>query len=127
MDNEADRTWNKEMHSLIREMIHYQNQMCHETEPDAEKIRWYEERYRATLQKAKEEYEYVPVARIIKMAITYICGWKSICLITFCSCMITEFQPQTMNLSDCSGNTSENNSRPCHSGDSNQSSISANA
>lgn len=60
IDNESERTWNKEMRSLVREMIHYRNSVPDETEPDAEKISEFEDRYRQILQKAKEEYEYIP-------------------------------------------------------------------
>lgn len=60
IDNEADRTWNKEMQSLIQEMIHYRNGLPPEAEPDAEMVSRFEKRYRATLQKAKEEYDYIP-------------------------------------------------------------------
>lgn len=60
MDNEPERTWNKEMRSLLREMIHYRNSLSPETEPDAGTVSRFEERYRKILQKAKEEYEYDP-------------------------------------------------------------------
>lgn len=35
MDNKPERTWNKEMRPLLREMIHYRNSLSPETEPDA--------------------------------------------------------------------------------------------
>ncbi len=60
IDNEVDRTWSKEMRSLIQEMIHYRNILPPEAEPDTIKISEYEERYRTVLKKAKEEYEYIP-------------------------------------------------------------------
>ena len=66
IENEADRTWNKEMRSLIQEMIHYRNRLPQEAEPDTEKVSGFEERYRAILQKAKEEYEYVPASDYYK-------------------------------------------------------------
>lgn len=66
IENEADRTWNKEMRSLIQEMIHYRNCLPQEAEPDTEKVSGFEERYRAILQKAKEEYEYVPASEYYK-------------------------------------------------------------
>ena len=66
IENEGDRTWNKEMRSLIQEMIHYRNGLPQEAEPDAEKVSGFEERYRAILQKAKEEYEYVPASEYYK-------------------------------------------------------------
>lgn len=66
IDNEADRTWNKEMRCLIQEMIHYRNGLGEEAVSDAEKVNRFEERYRATLQKAKEEYEYIPASEYYK-------------------------------------------------------------
>ena len=66
IENEADRTWNKGMRSLIQEMIHYRNCLPQEAEPDTEKVSGFEERYRAILQKAKEEYEYVPASEYYK-------------------------------------------------------------
>lgn len=66
IDNEADRTWNKEMRALVQEMIHYRNGLPEEAPPDTEKVREYEERCRAILQKAKEEYEYIPASEYYK-------------------------------------------------------------
>lgn len=60
IENEPERTWNREMRSLIQEMIHYRNSLPLEVEPDAEAVSKLEERYKKVLQKAKEEYEYVP-------------------------------------------------------------------
>lgn len=62
MDNEPDRTWNREMHALLREMIHYRNSLPPEAEPDAVTVSRYEERYREVLKKAKEEYDYIPAS-----------------------------------------------------------------
>ena len=47
-------------------MIHYRNGLPQEAEPDTEKVSGFEERYRAILQKAKEEYEYVPASEYYK-------------------------------------------------------------
>ena len=60
IQNEPDRTWNKEMRSLIQEMIHYRKGLDDSEECSPEKIAEFEGRYRAILQKAKEEYEYIP-------------------------------------------------------------------
>ena len=60
IENESDRTWNREMRVLLQEMIHYRNSLEADTEPDAEKIKNFEKRYVAVLQKAEEEYEYIP-------------------------------------------------------------------
>lgn len=48
------------MRSLIQEMIHYRNSLPPEAEPDIVKVSEYEESYRTILEKAKEEYEYIP-------------------------------------------------------------------
>lgn len=60
IQNEPDRTWNKEMRSLVQEMIHYRKGLEDSEECSPEKIAEFEDRYRAILQKAKEEYEYIP-------------------------------------------------------------------
>lgn len=66
IDNEPDRTWNRQMRGLLQEMIHYRNGQERDAKPDAEKIRSFEERYSKILQKAKEEYEYVPASDYYK-------------------------------------------------------------
>lgn len=66
IDNEADRTWNKEMRSLVQEMIHYRNGLAREAVPNTEKVNEFEERYRAILRKAKEEYDYIPASAYYK-------------------------------------------------------------
>lgn len=60
--NEKDRTWNKEMYDLIREMIHYRNGIDPEKGYDEEIVAGYEEKYQSILQKAKDEYEYIPAS-----------------------------------------------------------------
>ena len=60
IQNEPERTWNKQMRSLVREMIHYRNGLADSGECSPEKTAEFEGRYRAILQKAKEEYEYIP-------------------------------------------------------------------
>ena len=60
IQNEPDRTWNKQMRSLIQEMIHYRKGLDASEECSPEKTAEFEGRYRAILQKAKEEYEYIP-------------------------------------------------------------------
>ena len=62
MENEPERTWNKEMRTLIQEMLHYRNSLEAGTECDELKVSKYEERYREILQKAKEEYDYIPAS-----------------------------------------------------------------
>lgn len=60
MDNEPDRTWNKEMHGLIQEMIHFRNETRLSCNPDPEKISGFEERYLKILETARKEYEDIP-------------------------------------------------------------------
>lgn len=62
MENEPERTWNKEMYSLLREMIHYRNGLKAGIECDESIVIGYEKRYKELLRKAKEEYEYIPVS-----------------------------------------------------------------
>lgn len=66
IDNETERTWNSEMRSLVQEMIHYRNSLPPETEPDTAKVSVFEDRYREILQKAKEEYKYIPPNKYYK-------------------------------------------------------------
>ena len=60
MENETDRVWSSQMHSLIREMIHYRSRIPESDSPDPEVVSRYEERYREILSKAKKEYDDVP-------------------------------------------------------------------
>lgn len=66
MDNESDRTWNRQMHSLIREMIHDRNNLAPETNCQEERIAEFESRYKDILRQAKEEYEYIPPNKYYK-------------------------------------------------------------
>lgn len=60
MGNEPDRFWNRQMHSLLREMIHYRNGLPPERECSTAKVSEFESRYSKILQKAEEEYQYIP-------------------------------------------------------------------
>lgn len=66
IENESERTWNKQMHSLIREMIHYRNTLPPETNCNQEKIKEFQSRYKEILGRAKEEYEYIPANEYYK-------------------------------------------------------------
>lgn len=66
IQNEPDRTWNKEMHALLREMIHYRNSLEPGVECSPEAVSGFEDRYRGILEKAKEEYEYIPAGEYYK-------------------------------------------------------------
>lgn len=66
MENEPERTWNKRMHTLVREMVHYRNSLSQEEESDEKRVREFEKEYREILSKAKEEYEYIPASDYYK-------------------------------------------------------------
>lgn len=63
MENEPERSWNSEMHALIREMIHYRNSLDTGTACEEAAVSGFEERYRRILQKGKKEYEEVPASK----------------------------------------------------------------
>lgn len=60
IENEPDREWNSQMHTLIKDMIHYRNGHLEESCLDPVKVAEFESRYHEILKKAKEEYEYEP-------------------------------------------------------------------
>ena len=60
MDNEPARAWNKEMHGLIQEMIHFRNETLLSCNLDPEQISGFEERYLKILETARKEYEDIP-------------------------------------------------------------------
>lgn len=66
MENEPERKWNHRMHALIREMIHYRNGLPPGEESDPVEVERFETRYRKIMQKAKEEYEYIPASKYYK-------------------------------------------------------------
>lgn len=55
MENEPDRTWNRKMHGLVREMIHAVNQ-SEEGKLGPEEICAYSARYDAIVAEAEKEY-----------------------------------------------------------------------
>lgn len=57
--NEPELKWNKQMHKLLQEMIHYRNDLG-EDDLDPETVKDFENRYDEILRLAKEEYEYDP-------------------------------------------------------------------
>ena len=71
MDNEPDRTWNKDMHSLVQEMIHFRNGLQLSEEPDPCKVSEFEERHRKILETARKEYEDVPANDYYRDGIIY--------------------------------------------------------
>ena len=60
MENEPERTWNKDMRSLLQEMIHYVNGLESGAGRDPEKLLEYETRYDQILERALAEYADVP-------------------------------------------------------------------
>lgn len=60
MENEPDRTWNRQMRSLLQKMIHYRNSLNPGEEPDPDTVSALEQRYTEILQIAKKEYEDIP-------------------------------------------------------------------
>jgi len=59
-ENEPELTWNQEMHTLVREMLHYRNGLGDNEDLDAQKVGEFEERYDRILKKAEQEYEASP-------------------------------------------------------------------
>ncbi|WP_461884579.1 hypothetical protein [Roseburia intestinalis] len=51
---------NRQMHSLIQEMIHYRNGLSESEEPDPQTVSEFEERYKTILSIAGDEYDYEP-------------------------------------------------------------------
>ena len=66
MENEPERVWNSQMRSLLQEMIHYRNSLPEHMKCDETKIQNYETRYKSILEKAREEYEYIPANEYYK-------------------------------------------------------------
>ena len=60
MENEPERKWNKDMHSLLQEMLHYVNGLESGAERDPTKLLEYETRYDQILERALAEYADVP-------------------------------------------------------------------
>ena len=60
MENEPDRTWNKKMHALVQEMVHFRNGCRQPHGPDPEIVSGFEKRYREILETARKEYKDIP-------------------------------------------------------------------
>lgn len=56
-ENEPDRKWNRQMHELIREMLHYRNSLGEEDALDPAKVHEMEIKYDGILELAEREYE----------------------------------------------------------------------
>lgn len=62
MENEPKREWNKEMHSLIRRMMHERKNLPEGENFTEEKIKEFETEYDEILKKARISYEYEPAS-----------------------------------------------------------------
>lgn len=60
IQNEPERSWNKQMRPLIQEMIHYRNSLPPDSPPNEENIIAFERRYDEILDLAQSEYEDIP-------------------------------------------------------------------
>ena len=60
IDNEPDRTWNKTIHSLVKEIVHFRNEIQISQKSDPEAVPRFEERYLEILETARNEYENIP-------------------------------------------------------------------
>lgn len=63
MQNEPDRKWNKKMHKLLQEMIHYRNGINEAEGFDEKVVKDFESRYDSILEEAQSEYEYIPPSK----------------------------------------------------------------
>ena len=66
IENEPDRTWNKEMRSLVQEMIHFRNGIQPPHKLDPKKVSEFEKRYQAVLETARREYGDIPANEYYK-------------------------------------------------------------
>lgn len=62
-ENEPDLEWNRQMHELFREMLHYRNGMGKEEELNPLVVSGFEARYDAILDKTQKEHEYNPPSK----------------------------------------------------------------
>lgn len=60
IQNEPELTWNGQMLSLFREMLHYRNGLPEGAQPDPQAVSEFEAAYDRILQKAEEEYASEP-------------------------------------------------------------------
>ena len=84
------------MRSLVQEMIHYRNSFPLEVEPNITKVFDYEGRYRKMLQKAKEEYEYIPPNEYYKDGYNLYLRMEKYMSNPLLFFVITEYPPLTM-------------------------------
>lgn len=63
IENEPELEWNKKMLEWIKGAIHYSNSLAGGMDADGENVRERMEEFGKILEKAKEEYEYVPPSK----------------------------------------------------------------
>ncbi|SDB67464.1 transposase [Butyrivibrio sp. INlla16] len=63
MENEPDRKWAGKMRALLQEIIHYNNSLDYDADPDAEKVEDFEKRYCEIIEEARNEYLDVPPSK----------------------------------------------------------------
>lgn len=66
IQNETEKTWSQLMRPLIQEMIHYRNSLAAGADTEPATVSEFEKKYIEILQKAKEEYEYIPASAYYK-------------------------------------------------------------
>jgi hypothetical protein len=66
IQNEKNRTWSTLMRDLLREMIHYRNNLAPDEDLDPVKVAGFEERFGEILDIADKEYEYEPPSKYYK-------------------------------------------------------------
>lgn len=66
MENEPEREWNYQMFDWVREAIHLRNQAVNEGYSQVSQADELEEKYTKIINKAKEEYEYIPPGKYYK-------------------------------------------------------------
>lgn len=65
MENEPERTWNKAMHDLLQEMLHYVNGLDAGEDREASRIQEYEAIYDGILKTVADEYAVYSVQRLL--------------------------------------------------------------
>ena len=96
MENEPDRTWNKKMHALVQEMVHFRNGCRQPHGPDPEIVSGFEKRYCEILETARKEYEDIPVNDYYKDGYNLFLRMENTCTTICCSCMISGYLPRIM-------------------------------
>lgn len=127
IDNEPDRTWNKEMRSLVQEIIHFRNEIQSSETVDAEEVSKFEKRYLEILETAKKEYEDIPPGNHYKEGYNLFLRMEKYMQNHLLFLHDPGYPPLIMKPNDYCGIIRGNRRRQCHSGVSKASIISASA